>query len=161
MMPRTAFYPCCANDIALPRRILRGLVDEILFCDLRPPKNWSVLSRTIDPVDIRFIQQSVLDILPALPPISVFFYRRDGYGEGGSGLYLLGEELFSRVIARCRPEGTLVVTDGSNSSDELFEKLVQPGGFISEPWGWHFRSALEQPWLSQHQLHVIEAKKIL
>lgn len=158
-MPRTAFYPCCANDISQPRQILQGLVDEILFCDLRRPKNWTVLSRTSDPVDIRFIQRSVLDILQDLPLISVFFYRRDGEGEGGSGLYLLGEELFSRVIARCRPEGTLIVTDGSNSYDGLFVKLVRPEGFTSETWGWRFQPAKDQPWLSQYGLHIIEAQK--
>ena len=158
--PRTAFYPCCANDISLPRMILQGLVDEILFCDLRQPQAWSIQSRTDDPVRIKFIQQSALEILKDLPPISVFFYRRDGNGEGGSGLCFLGEELFSQVIARCKPEGALIVTDGSNSADGLFEKLTRPKGFESETWGWRFKPAKEQPWLHQHRLHIIEAHKV-
>jgi len=140
--------------------MLRGVVDEILFCDLRRPRDWVALCRQQNHVNIRFIQQSVLEVFPELPPISVFFYRRDGSGEGGSELYLLGEELFSRIIARCRPEGTLILTDGSNSSDGLFERLIQPEGFVSESWGWHFRLALEQPWLSDHGLYAIEAKRI-
>jgi hypothetical protein len=156
--PRTAFYPCCANDIAVPRQLLQGLADEILFCDLRRPLAWGIQSRTDDPISIKFIQRSALEILKDLPPISVFFSRRDGDGEGGSGLYFLGEELFPQVIAKCRPEGAIVVTDGSNSSEGLFEKLICQEGF--ENWGWRFRPAKEQPWLQDYELHVIQANKL-
>jgi hypothetical protein len=96
--------------------------------------------------------------LDELPPILVFFYRQDGDGEGGSGLYFLGEELFKQVIARCRPEGAIIVTDGSNTANGMFEKLISPEGF--ENWGWWFCLAREQPWLQGHKLHVIEARKL-
>ena len=154
---RTAFYPCCANDILLPRQILQGLVDEIHFCDLRRPQAWSIQSRKKDPIVIKFFEGSALEILDELPPISVFFYRRDGDGEGGSGLFFLGEELFQRVLSRCTPQGALIVTDGSNSPDGLFEKLICPEGF--ENWGWSFMPAQEQPWLHEYELHVIRANK--
>ncbi|MGI6666579.1 MAG: hypothetical protein ACOX5Q_03850 [Bacillota bacterium] len=48
-----------------------------------------------------------------IPRLSVFYYRGDSPGEGGSGVWWLGEELFNMILDKL-VDGGLVVTDGSN-----------------------------------------------
>ena len=55
----------------------------------------------------------VLCFLEDVTDLSVFFYRHDGSGEGGSDVWWLGEVLFNAVLTRLLPGG-LIVTDGSN-----------------------------------------------
>lgn len=50
----------------------------------------------------------------AVPHISVFFYRGDSEGEGGSGNPWLSARLFVKVLARMHDQG-LIVTDGSQT----------------------------------------------
>jgi hypothetical protein len=49
-----------------------------------------------------------------IPTISVFFYRGDSEGDGGSGNPWLNSRLFVKVLARLRNRG-LIVTDGSQT----------------------------------------------
>ncbi len=158
---RIAFYPCCANDISEPRRLLTGLVDEIIFCDLRKPKSWDSKAKGSDAPHIRFVQQDVRLYIPQLPCIKVLFYRRDSAGEGGSGIYLLGKRWLEQIVNHFSPEGSLIVADGSNSGGGLFRKMTRPAGYAKRSWGWRFGPAPEQPWLESHGLHAIEVARIV
>lgn len=51
--------------------------------------------------------------LSSLDNISVFFYRGDSIGEGGSGQWWLGPKLFNFVLDKLL-DGGLIITDGSN-----------------------------------------------
>lgn len=51
-------------------------------------------------------------------PLSVFFYRGDGVGEGGSGFYWLGNKRLKNVL-EVLEEGGLIATDGSNAIPQL------------------------------------------
>ena len=45
--------------------------------------------------------------------LSVFFYRGDSYGEGGSGQMWMGKELFPKIVEKLNPRA-IIVTDGAN-----------------------------------------------
>jgi len=47
--------------------------------------------------------------------ISIFFYRGDSGGEGGSGVYILSKEKVPKILNKML-NGGLFITDGSNSS---------------------------------------------
>jgi hypothetical protein len=47
--------------------------------------------------------------------LSVFFYRGDSYGEGGSGQMWMGKELFPKIVEKLNPRA-IIVTDGANSN---------------------------------------------
>src|ERR1700684_1662993 len=90
---KTAFYPCCADDIEEPRTLLTAYADEIIFCDLNPKLLRCHKSVEGGPIDLpiaTFFVGDVRQVAPKLPPISVLFYRRDSEGEGGSGVFILG-----------------------------------------------------------------------
>lgn len=157
---RIAFYPCCEDDISEPRRLLTGLVDEIIYCDLRKPRSWTRNVEASDTPVIRFVQGDVKRFIHQLPCITVFFYRRDSPGEGGSGLYLLGKLWLGEILKHFSPDGGLIISDGSNSRSGLFRKMTRPGGYVRESWGWRFRPAPEQPWLESHGLHTIQVSRI-
>ncbi len=160
MSHRIAFYPCCADDISESRHLLTGLVDEIIYCDHRRPRSWSSESKQTEPPAIRLVQGDVKQIIPDLPPIKVFFYRRDSSGEGGSGLYLLGKKWLGEILNHFSPEGGLIITDGSNSGGGLFRKMIRPDGYTRKSWEWRFQPTPEQKWLESHGLHSIEVTRI-
>jgi hypothetical protein len=54
----------------------------------------------------------------SLDKLSVFFYRGDSIGEGGSGQWWLGPNLFNFVLDKLLDDG-LIITDGSNP-DPMF-----------------------------------------
>lgn len=54
-------------------------------------------------------------MLMGLENISIFFYRRDSDGEGGSEQYWFSPTLFNLVLYKMI-DGGLIVTDGSNMS---------------------------------------------
>ena len=53
------------------------------------------------------------NVLENLKSISIFFYRGDSIGEGGSGIMWFGPELFNKVLDKL-VDGGLIITDGSN-----------------------------------------------
>lgn len=59
--------------------------------------------------------------LSSLNNISVFFYRGDSIGEGGSGQWWLGPKLFNYLLDKLL-DGGLIITDGSNS-DPMFRSV--------------------------------------
>lgn len=50
----------------------------------------------------RFIVGDVREVLPKLPSIDVLFYRRDSSGEGGSGVFVLGDSVLPSCLADFR-----------------------------------------------------------
>jgi hypothetical protein len=111
MFKRTAFYPCCASDIGPARRLLTGFVDTIVFCDINPE-----LSRLVarvaaeagepDLPEVRAMIDDASQALEQLETINVLFYRRDSDGEGGSGVYVLGDAYMRRLLPHFPQEGS-------------------------------------------------------
>ncbi len=64
-------------------------------------------------------------------PLSIFYYRGDSPGEGGSGFYWLnGSKL--KTVLEVLENGGLIVTDGSNCDDPATKQLNPTGrGFAS------------------------------
>ena len=158
---RRAFYPCCADDIEEPRRLLAGLVDEILYCDIHRPRGFRFTKPTDGLPSVIFVQRSLSDYIDSLPLIHVFFYRRDSIGEGGSGLHLLGKAWLPRLLKHLPDEGGLIVTDGSNHGSGIFKKMIRPSGYLRKNWGWQFWPSREQPWLDKHGLYRIEMTRVV
>ena len=157
---KRAFYPCCADDVDEPRRLLAGVVEEIIYCDLRCPRRWIQQESSGSLPAIRLIQGDVREHIDSLPTIHVLFYRRDSPGEGGSGVYILGKQWLSRVLQRFPDEGGLIITDGSNSGNSIFKKMIRPDGYIRKSWQCQFWPSREQPWLETYSLHRIEMKRL-
>ncbi len=66
-----------------------------------------------------------LEAFGALEHISVFFYRGDSPGEGGSGQMWTGRELFPQIVAKLTPRA-LIVTDGANHDLNKEKNHVTP-----------------------------------
>jgi len=58
--------------------------------------------------------------LSSLDKLSVFFYRGDSIGEGGSGQWWLGPKLFNFILDKLL-DGGLIITDGSNPDPKFRE----------------------------------------
>jgi hypothetical protein len=54
-----------------------------------------------------------LEAFDSVKNISVFFYRGDSYGEGGSGQMWMGKELFPKIVEKLN-QRAIIVTDGAN-----------------------------------------------
>jgi len=158
---RRAFYPCCADDIEEPRRLLAGIVDEIIYCDIRRPRGYRHPTPTDGLPSVTFVQRDLNAYVDSLPLVHVFFYRRDSPSEGGSGLYLLGKEWLPRILRHFPDEGGLIVTDGSNRGSSIFSKMIRPSGYLRKTWGCQFWPSREQPWLNTHGLRRIEMKRVV
>ena len=117
---RIGFYPVCARDYLEPLRLLKGWVDELVFCDIkcmpRSSKDLECLRKASEFEGLPSATILVGDALTALQifkPVHVFFLRRDSDGEGGSELHLLGPDRLPSVVEMILPGG-LVVTDRAN-----------------------------------------------
>ena len=161
LSPRRAFYPCCASDIEEPRQLLRGLVDEIIFCDRRVPRDIKNVEQLSGLPAVRFVKGNVREQIGQLPSINVLFYRRDSDGEGGSGVPILGKEWLSKIISHFPPEGGLIITDGSKSWNHMFRRMTQINGYNWKSEACHLRPAAEQPWVQSHGLHRIEVTRVI
>lgn len=158
---RRAFYPCCADDIEEPRRLLAGIADEIIYCDIRRPRGYRHPTPTDGLPSVTFERSDLNAYVDLLPLVHVFFYRRDSPSEGGSGLYLLGKEWLPRILRHFPDEGGLIITDGSNRGSGIFSKMIRPSGYLRKTWGCQFWPSREQPWLNTHGLHKIEMKRVV
>lgn len=159
-MLRTAFYPCCAKDILEPLQLLRGLVDEVVFCDNKPRRRqqWATIieqeQTQLNPRPV-FIEMDMREAIATLDRIDVLFYRGDSEGEGGSGVYVLGQKILPQILGKFPPQGGYIITDGSNSGHRIFKRMIRPTGYSPLGWGWHMKPADEQPYLEKHRLHMI------
>lgn len=61
--------------------------------------------------DPGFIVGDAFAALSQLDVIDVLFYRRDSSGEGGSGIFVLGDSFLRPVLKQSAPKGGLIVTD--------------------------------------------------
>jgi hypothetical protein len=154
--PKIAFYPCCATDVKEPRCMLAGIVDEIIFCDIRRHEGWESTASQPGLPQARFEVMDVRAYLSILPQINVLFYRRDSNGEGGSGIYILSERYLSKIMKRFEPSGGLIITDGSNHGDGILKRMMRPQGYTKRAWNRHFRLSPIQKPFDAHGLVKIE-----
>lgn len=157
---RTAFYPCCGKDFEYPSQLLSGLVDRIIFCDRHPScgENFARYKKQyFGSISVEFIEGDVREAIDRINEITVFFYRGDSRGEGGSGVYVLGKKFFDR-LAKHFTDGSLIITDGRNSGDKLFQRMIRPEGYVR--YGKHYfpKSGVQQP--NMQKLYTIEVKNV-
>jgi len=152
---KIAFYPCCASDIEEPRKILKDCADEIIFCDINPKLGRSYKNEGSP--NARFCIGDVKKVVSELPVINVLFYRRDSEGEGGSGKFILGDEILTGILERFPDEGGLIITDGSNSRGSNFERMIRKNGLRKH--GWYFVKLPEQPFLDPYKLTIISVTR--
>ena len=157
---RLAFYPCCAADIEVPRRLLSDFADEIVFCDIRRPSGMIRASFPGVLPDVRYVRGDARECVKRMQRIDVLFYRRDSNGEGGSAVYVLGKPFLGEVLQRMPDTGGLIITDGSNSGSGMFRRMTRPQGYTSKSWRCHLRPAVKQPLKQQFNLHIIEVIKL-
>jgi len=151
---RRAFYPACARDIIEPRKMLKGIVDEIIFCDIKRYPVWSMKSNHTDLPRAKFVVQDARELIPQLEPIDVLFYRGDSF-EGGSHINILGQKWLDAIMSHFPPEGGLIITDGSNSRGHIYKKMLRTNGYTRNKLALHFQLLTEQPFLEDHGLHTI------
>jgi len=157
---KVAFYPCCATDIAQPLSLLAGLVDEMIFCDMEEHLRykWEEIVKGLKGSGLpkpAFVCKDVREVVESLPRIDVLFYRGDSQGEGGSGLYVLGQRVLPRILHKFPQQGGLIITDGSNSGHRIFRRMIRPIGYSPCGWGWHMQLTDDQPYLDKHGLYKI------
>jgi hypothetical protein len=59
LLLRRAFYPCCADDIEEPWRLLAGLVEEIIYCDIHRPRGFRHPKPTDGLPSVTFVQRDL------------------------------------------------------------------------------------------------------
>lgn len=142
------FYPCAGNDLDFPINFFEGHVEEFHFADPfnRNYENLRRHHKITDPEPIPWIgrvidrpgtvirkdvkgnkvvmhsKDGLLTLLENLPAISVFFYRGDSSGEGGSEQMWQGPVLLDLVLSRVMVGG-LICTDESNGCGFLYSNL--------------------------------------
>jgi hypothetical protein len=156
---RTAFYPCCGKDFEYPSQLLDGLVDRIIFCDIRAQcaKHLDRYDGHIGRVSVEFIAGDVQEVVERMSDIAVFFYRGDSRGEGGSGVYVLGKKFFGRLAERLM-DGALIITDGHNSGDKLLQRMLRPEGYVRFGKHYSLKSGVHQP--NEEGLYTIYVKNM-
>jgi hypothetical protein len=157
MQHRVAFYPCCGLDIERPLELLRPYADEVIFCDInkslharwRKRVNTMALSRARP----TFLTGNARDAISRITQINVLFYRTDSDGEGGSGIFVLGDSFLPHVLRRFPLKGVIIITDGSNSRGSNFKRMIRPNGMCKH--GWLFLRSPKQPYLESDGLYVV------
>lgn len=161
MPHRVAFYPCCQCDIEEPLLLLAPFADEVIFCDLNSkllPLWRKVVSSGSGVPRAEFMTGDVRKVISNIKVIDVLFYRNDNPGEGGSGVFVLGDSFLPSILERFNPRGGLIITDGSNSRGSNFKRMIRKSGMTKH--GWSFRMSPDQPYLDHYGLHVVEVKDI-
>jgi hypothetical protein len=153
-----AFYPCCSKDIEEPLELLRDFAEEVVFCDMNASlrRRWKEIATRVTGRELpkaSFLLQDARTAVDKIERIDVLFYRRDSGGEGGSGIFVLGDSFLPRLLRRFPGQGGYLISDGSNSRGSNFERMTRPLGLTKH--GWHFQKAAEQPFLTAHGLHVV------
>ena len=161
---RVGFYPCCGEDILGPLKIMKGLVEKVIFCDKRSlniNKNEILDQVKLDNLpNPEFVRGNLQDVIPSLPKIHVFFYRGDGPGEGGSDFYLMGKKWLAKVFEHFPEKNGLIITDGSNREDKFFAKIIRPEGYYWSTRGWNFKIISPSPQYKYNKkLYFIEVEK--
>lgn len=157
---RTAFYPCCGTDFEYPAKFLSGLVDRIIFCDNQHSctKKFANHKGQIGNVAVEFIEGDVREVINQIGRINVFFYRGDSQGEGGSGVYVLAKEFIDNLSTHLNNEA-LIVTDGRNSGDKFFQRMIRPEGYIRLGKHYFPKAGLAQP--NSEGLYTVQVMTII
>ena len=142
---KKAFYPCCAHDVLGPLKIMKGLVDEVIFCDISRSNTLNQREKQKIALEVNegdlpnpiYLRKNVEKAVLDLDVIHIFFYRYDSQSEGGSGLYLLGKEWLKKILKLFPEKGGLIISDGSNS-DEIWGEIIKSEGFTWQEIGWKF-----------------------
>ena len=159
MQHKIGFYPCCCRDIEEPLSLLAPFADEVIFCDIdyRLSPYWNkTLASLTDTPHTRFLIGDVREVIERIDKIDVLFYRRDSPGEGGSGVFVLGDSFLPILLNKFNPDGGLIITDGSNSRGNNFQKMVGRNGMSKH--GWFFLKSINQPYVADYGLHIVEVK---
>ena len=160
MPPKVAFYPCCYLDFIRPLEILERYVDEVIFCDrdikIAAKQQILIAQRPNIAPRARVRCGDARNVVKEIERIDVLFYRRDGVGEGGSGLFVLGDSFLPDILARFPASGGLIITDGSNSRGSNFKRMIRNNGLLKP--GWRFNAQAEQPLLATDGLYCIQVR---
>jgi hypothetical protein len=142
------FYPCSGNDFNLPIEVFSNYANEFHFADafsrdygknksLRPEVittdipwigkialgGYSQSKKEIDDAQVIFHRKDgLITLLEDIVDLTIFFYRGDSSGEGGSGQLWQGPVLLDYVLMRIQ-SGGLLCTDDSNGFGSLFNEL--------------------------------------
>ena len=160
---RTAFYPCCETDVVTPVTLMRNYADHIVFCDIREQLHkW----KHRQPKELlegiptsKFVVGDAREVILQIPVIDILFYRQDSNGEGGSGLYVLGDVFLRPLMARFSTSGGYIFTDGSNSRGGNFKRMIRKSGL--EKFGRRFSATTDQPYLASYGLWRIQVSSPL
>ncbi len=157
MQHRVAFYPCCHLDIKRPLELLDRYTDEVIFCDINASllPRWKRIVSTETATEPRpsFLIGDVREAISRVAVINLLFYRRDSAGEGGSGVFVLGDSFLPHLLQRFPAEGGLIITDGSNSRGSNFERMIRPNGMCKH--GWLFTKSSNQPYIESDRRYVV------
>jgi hypothetical protein len=144
------FYPCSGLDIDAPIQAFGNYVSEFHFSDPFNPciksGKFRIKLRMMDSVEIPFIgtvvnhigcstrknisgnwvichqKDGLKTLLEDLPFFSIFYYRGDSTGEGGSNQLWLNPVLIDIVLSKIM-NGGLICSDGSNGYGYVYESL--------------------------------------
>jgi len=145
-------------DILRPPEILKHYAEEVIFCDmdihLAAEQQFLLAKRPNFAPRARVQYGDARDTVNEVHHIDVLFYRCDGVGEGGSGLFVLGDSFLPLVLARFPLDGGLIITDGSNSRGSNFKRMIRKSGL--EKHGWRFETLAHQPLLTTDGLYSIQ-----
>lgn len=148
---RVCFYPACANDYLEPLELFKDWIDLFYFCDNRLTNayvsKFNHASKKASEKCLPTPSLLCIDALSAiknLRPVDIFFQRRDSHGEGGSGLFLLGNERLPFVLAMLKANG-LIVTDCTYVGSWLTELTSKKESSI-EVSGRNIKLLESQPW---------------
>jgi hypothetical protein len=157
MQHRVAFYPCCGLDIERPLELLRPYADEVIFCDINKSlqRRWQKCVNPMAPAGPRptFLTDDAREAISRITQINVLFYRKDSDGEGGSGVFVLGDSYLPHILRRFPLEGGVIITDGSNSRGSNFKRMIRSNGLCKD--GWFFHKSPLQPYIESDALYVI------
>lgn len=152
--PRVALHPCCALDIIEPFTILQPYADEIIFCD-RSADGHQLAQDHADKIPKPiYVHEDFRKFAATIDQFDVLFYRRDSNGEGGSGLYILGDEWLRQLVPKFNPSGGFVITDGSNNRGNAYRKMRQQSGL--RRFGRHIKPLADQFLKESHNLLIFE-----
>ncbi|MEI8363624.1 MAG: hypothetical protein WCG35_10460 [Betaproteobacteria bacterium] len=146
------FYPCSGRDVVDAIKFFGDRVNEYHFSDPFHPLfktlNRDVAPKISDVINLPSIgnivlheggvtkkpaygqpsvfhqKDGVFTLIDDITNMSVFYYRGDSQGEGGSGQNWLGPVLFDLVLSRLM-NGGLICTDGANGSGEIYHRLMK------------------------------------
>lgn len=153
---KRAFYPVCGRDVIEPRKMLKGIVDEVIFCDIKRYPEWNQKLRDTDLPKALFVQQDVRELIPQLPTINVLFYRGDSF-EGGSRINILGQKWLDAIMSHFPDEGGLIITDGTNSRGHIYKKMLRAKGYTRNKLSFHFQLLTEQRFFDNRSKRKLNA----